>query len=122
MVQSIFLTQLPKSTYILLLLVGVAAVAVADVCLKRAALPGSLTQALRSPWLFAAIALYLMQVILFVVVFANGWKLIVVGIVQIALYAAVTLSAGVLLFGEVLSLKQVLGAGFALIGVVLLSF
>jgi drug/metabolite transporter (DMT)-like permease len=122
MVQSIFLTQLPKSTYILLLLVGVAAVAVADVCLKRAALPGSLTQALRSPWLFAAIALYLMQVILFVVVFANGWKLSVVGIVQIALYAAVTLSAGVLLFGEVLSLKQVLGAGFALIGVVLLSF
>jgi drug/metabolite transporter (DMT)-like permease len=122
MIQSFPLTQLSKPAYILLLIVAVAAVAVGDVCLKRAALPGSLSQALRSPWLFAAIALYLTQVLLFVVVFANGWKLSVVGVVQIALYAAVTLSAGVLLFGEVLSLKQALGAGFALIGVVLLSF
>lgn len=122
MIQSFPLTQLSKPVYVLLLVIAVAAVAVADVCLKRAALPGSLAHALRSPWMFAAVVLYLMQVLLFVIVFTNGWKLSVVGVVQIALYAAVTLGAGVLLFGEVLSLKQVLGLAFAMIGVLLLSF
>jgi hypothetical protein len=72
--------------------------------------------------MFAAIALYLMQVLFFVVMFANGWKLSVVGVVQVAVYAVVTLGAGVLLFDEVLSLKQTLGLGFALIGTLLLTF
>ena len=122
MIQAFFLSQLSKPVYVLLLIIAVVAVAVADVCLKRAALPGSLAHALRSPWTLAAIALYLMQVLLFVVVFTKGWALSVVGIVQIALYAAVTLGAGVLLFGEVLSLKQALGLVFAMVGVLLLSF
>jgi drug/metabolite transporter (DMT)-like permease len=105
-----------------MMIIAVIAVAAADVCLKRATLPGSLTIALRSPWTLAAIALYLLQVVLFVVIFVNGWKLSVVSLMQTTLYAVVTLGAGVLLFGEVLSLKQVLGLAFALVGVVLLSF
>ncbi len=113
--------QLTKPVYVLLMIIAVAAVAVADVCLKRAAGPGSLMHALRSPWTLAAAALYLMQVVLFVIVFANGWKLSVVGVVQTTLYAVVTLGAGVLLFGEVLSLKQAMGLVFAAVGVVLLS-
>jgi drug/metabolite transporter (DMT)-like permease len=113
--------QSAKPLYVALLLIAVAAVAVADVCLKRAALPGSLTLALRSPWTLAAAALYLLQVVLFVIVFVNGWKLSVVGLAQTALYAIVTLGAGVLLFGEVLSLKQTLGLGLAAAGVLLLS-
>jgi drug/metabolite transporter (DMT)-like permease len=115
-------TQLSKPLYVLLLLIAVAAVAVADVCLKQAALPGSLAHALRSPWTLAAVALYMMQVVLFVFVFVNGWKLSVVGMAQTALYAVVTLGAGILLFGEVLSLKQSLGLAFAVVGVLLLSF
>lgn len=122
MIQSLSLNQLSKPIYVLLLIIAVVAVAVADICLKRAALPGSLAQALRSPWVVAAVALYLIQVLLFVIVFTNGWELSVVGVVQVALYAVVTLGAGVLLFGEVLSLKQTLGLVFATIGVVLLSF
>jgi drug/metabolite transporter (DMT)-like permease len=114
--------QLTKPVYVLLIIIAVAAVAVADVCLKRATLPGSLAHALSSPWTLAAVALYLIQVVLFVVVFVNGWKLSVVGMVQTTLYAVVTLGAGVLLFGEVLSLKQALGLAFAAVGVVLLSF
>jgi len=104
------------------LVIAVAAVAVADVCLKRAALPGSLANALRSPWTLAAVVLYLTQVVLFVIVFVNGWKLSVIGVAQTTLYAVVTLGAGVLLFGEVLSLKQTLGLAFAVVGVLLLSF
>lgn len=122
MIQSFSLAQLSKPAYILLLIIAVAAVAVADVCLKRAALPGSLANALRSPWMLVAVILYLMQVVLFVVVFSNGWKLSAVGILQTALYAVITLSAGVLLFGEVLSLQQTVGVIFAFIGVLLLSF
>jgi len=115
-------TQLSKPIYVVLLVIAVAAVAVADVCLKRAALPGSLAHALRSPWTLAAVALYLTQVVLFVIVFVNGWKLSVVGVAQTALYAMVTLGASVLLFGEVISLKQTLGLAFAAVGVLLLSF
>jgi drug/metabolite transporter (DMT)-like permease len=110
-----------KPIYVALMIIAVIAVAVADVCLKRAAGPGSLTHALRSPWTLVAVALYLIQVALFVVVFVNGWKLSVVGVVQTTLYAVVTLGAGVLLFGEMLSLMQTLGLAFAVVGVVLLS-
>jgi drug/metabolite transporter (DMT)-like permease len=62
------------------------------------------------------------RVVLFVVVFVKGWKLSVVSMMQTTLYAVVTLGAGVLLFGEVLSSKQALGLVFAIVGVVLLSF
>ena len=122
MIQSLSLNQLSKPIYVLLLIIAVVAVAVADICLKRAALPGSLAQALRSPWVVAAVVLYLIQVLLFVIVFTNGWELSVVCVVQVALYAIVTLGAGVLLFGEVLTLKQTLGLVCAMIGVLLLSF
>lgn len=115
-------TPLSKLVYVALLIIAVIAVAVADVCLKRATLPGSLAHALRSPWTLAAVVLYLMQVVLFVVVFVKGWKLSVVSLMQTTLYAVVTLGAGVLLFGEVLSSKQALGLVFAIVGVVLLSF
>ena len=116
------LIQISKPVYVSLLIIAVAAVAVADVCLKRATAHGSLADALRSPWTWAAIALYFVQIVLFVVIFVNGWKLSVVGILQTTLYAAVTLGAGVLLFGEALSPKQVLGVVFAIVGLVLLSF
>jgi drug/metabolite transporter (DMT)-like permease len=104
-----------------LVVTAVLAVAVADVCLKRATQAGAAVHVLRSPWLAAAVVLYLAQVALFVVVFAQGWKLSVVSLMQTALYATVTLAAGVLLFGEALSLKQALGVALALAGALLLS-
>jgi drug/metabolite transporter (DMT)-like permease len=110
-----------KLVNVALVVVAVLAVAVADVCLKRAAQAGAASQVWRSPWLAAAVLLYLAQVALFVVVFAHGWKLSVVGLMQTALYAAVTLAAGVMLFGEALSLKQALGVALALAGALLLS-
>lgn len=113
---------LNDSLYVALMIVAVVAVAMADVCLKRVAGSGSVIQALRSRWMLAAIGLYLLQLILFVVVFVKGWKLSVVGILQTALYAAVTVGAGVLLFDETLSAKQVLGLVLALGAVLLLGF
>jgi drug/metabolite transporter (DMT)-like permease len=115
------LVPLSKPAYVMMMLSAVIAVAAADVCLKRAALSGSLAQAGRSPWMPAAVALYLLQVALFTVVFVNGWKLSIVGLAQTVLYAAVTLGAGVLVFGEVLSLRQTLGLVLAGVGVLLLS-
>jgi hypothetical protein len=65
----------------------VAVVAVAAVCLKRAAASGSLAHALRSPWTLAAVALYLVQVTLFVVS-VNGWNPSVVGTMPLRLEVA----------------------------------
>jgi hypothetical protein len=67
MTSPLLLTPLTKFAYVALLFIAVLAVAVADVCLKRATLPGSLAHALRSPWTLAAVALYLMQVVPFVI-------------------------------------------------------
>jgi hypothetical protein len=121
MTVSLSFAQLSKLLYMSLLIIAVMAVAVADVFLKRAALQGSMVHALRSPWTLAAVALYLLQVVLFVVVFVHGWKLSVIGVMQTALYAVVTLGAGVLLFNEAISEIQMLGLVFTIVGVVLLS-
>jgi drug/metabolite transporter (DMT)-like permease len=110
-----------RAAHVVLLLVAVSAVAVADVCLKQATRSGSLGQALRSPWTVAAAGLYLLQIVLFVVVFVSGWKLSVVGLLQTALYALVTLAAGLFLFGEALSTRQMAGLVLTGVGVLMLT-
>lgn len=105
----------------ILLIAAVAAVAVADICLKRAAAPGSMAAALRSPWLYAAAGLYLFQVGFFTYLFVSGTPLLYVGILQTALYAAIVLLAGFFLFKETMSPVQWAGLGLALVGAVLMN-
>ncbi len=101
--------------------IGAAVIAVADVCLKHAARQRSLANAVRSPWAWAAVALDLIQVALFAIVFVHGWKLSIVGVIQTTLDIGVTVGAGVLLFNEASSFKQVLGLAYAVISVVFLT-
>lgn len=105
----------------ILLIAAVAAVAVADVCLKRAAAQGSMATAVRSPWLLAAVGLYLFQVGFFTYIFVSGTPLLYVGVLQTALYAAIVLLAGVFLFKETLSNLQRMGLVLALVGAVLMN-
>ena len=56
----------------LLILLAVIAVAVADVFLKKATHHGNLGMALSSPWLFTAIGLYLLQIVIFTIAFVSG--------------------------------------------------
>lgn len=66
----------------ILLGVAMVAVAVADVFLKRAASPGDLGLATRSPWFWAAIGLYLLQLMIFAYAFVTGWRLSLIGALQ----------------------------------------
>jgi drug/metabolite transporter (DMT)-like permease len=108
-------------TNLLLLGLAMVAVAIADVFLKHATVAGDLNATLRSPWLIGAIALYLFQIAVFTFAFLAGWKLSLIGSLQIVLYACVVVGAGLLLFRETLSLQQVIGLGLALSGAILVS-
>jgi drug/metabolite transporter (DMT)-like permease len=107
-----------------LLLVGLAvtAVAVADVFLKRATVEAEFGAALRSPWLWAAIALYLFQIGFFVYAFVAGWQLSVLGSLQTVLYAVIVIVAGVTFYHESLAPTQLLGIGLAFGGVLLIGW
>ncbi len=106
----------------LVVLVAVTSVALADVLLKKAALAGNLTGVLRSPWLWGAIVLYLVQICIFTFAFISGWKLGVIGALQTALYALIVLTASVLFFREHLTSAQIVGVLMALGGVLLIHW
>lgn len=113
---------IPKLVQGVVVILAVIAVAVADVMLKRAATHGNLLTALRSPWLFVAIGLYLFQIGFFIMAFIAGWKLSVIGALQTALYAMIVLISGVLLYHEDLTRIQVVGISLAFGGVVLINW
>lgn len=100
---------------------AVAAVAIGDVCLKKASLTGSFRLAIISPWILAAVLLYLYQILFFTYVFAAGWRLSIVGMMQTVLYAFIVVGVGVLYFKETLSTGQGIGMMLAFAGVVLIN-
>ncbi len=104
-----------------LIVLAVAAVAIADVFLKKASLAGDFVQAMRSRWMVAAIGLYLYQMFFFTYVFVAGWRLSVIGMMQTVLYAIIVLGVGVLYFKESLTTGQCIGMVFAFTGVVLMN-
>ena len=111
-----------KLTLTLLLILAVAAVALADVCLKKAAQSGgTLAQAFLSPWMALAIGLYLFQIFFFTYLFVAGWQLSIIGNLQTVFYALVVLSFGVFYFHETLTAVQVAGICLALIEVYLIN-
>ncbi len=101
---------------------AVIAVAIADVFLKKATLNSSLDQVLRSPWLWCAVGLYLLQIGFFTYAFVAGWQLSHLGSLQTVLYALIVLAAGVLIYQETVTSVQVAGIVFAVIGVVLITW
>lgn len=112
----------PKLIQWLVVGLAVLAVAVADICLKKAAAQSDLGAALRSPWLWGAAGLYLVQVGFFTYAFVSGWKLSALGAWQTVLYAVVVLAAGVVLYRETLTPAQAVGLGLALGGVMLFNW
>lgn len=106
----------------LLLGIAVVAVGVADVFLKRAAAPGDLGLATRSPWFWGAIGLYLLQVVIFSYAFVTGWRLSLIGALQTALYGLIVLGAGIIFYREVLTPAQAVGALLAIGGVIMINW
>lgn len=110
-----------KPFFLILILLAVSAVAVADVCIKKAALEGSILGAMKNPWFLAAIALYLFQVFIFTSAFVFGWKLSIVGMLQTVSYAAIVLGSGVFIFHEHLTVLQWIGIVFAFGATILMN-
>jgi drug/metabolite transporter (DMT)-like permease len=111
----------PKILHLLFIVVAVTAVAIADVCLKKAAADGSWALTLKSPWMILAVLLYFIQIIFFTYLFRSGKELSVIGNMQTILYALVVLGAGIFLFQESLNKVQLIGVLLALTGVILIN-
>jgi drug/metabolite transporter (DMT)-like permease len=119
---SVSFLNLPRIVEFGLLGTAIVAVALADVLLKKAAASGNFEEALKSPFLWGAIALYLFQIVFFVYAFVAGWKLSAVGILQTVLYVLIVLGAGVLLYRETMTPLQLAGTVLAIGGLVLISW
>ncbi len=119
---SMSLLQAPKLLQWAGIGVAVIAVAVADVLLKKATVHGSLNAALRSPWLWGAVGLYLLQIGVFVYAFFAGWKLSILGVLQTVLYGVIVVGASLLLYRETLAPLQLIGLALALGGAVLINW
>ena len=85
-----------KLLYTTLIIAGVAAIAIADILLKKAAGAGSYISALKHPFMPVVVLLYLFQVAVFLFVFVKRVDLSTVGVLQTALYAVIVLGAGIL--------------------------
>jgi len=96
-------------------------VAVADALIKKIAISDNFWTVIKNPWIIAIFALYTAQVILFIYVFSHNWNLGIVGNTQMAFYSLTVVLSGLLLFGETISLVQVLGIVLTLVGVILMN-
>ena len=105
---------------LVIILIGVS-VGVADALIKKLALAGNFSSALRNPLSLAILALYALQIALFVYVFRQQWKLGIAGNVQMVFYSLTIVILGIIFFREHISLIQGLGIGLALAGVALMS-
>ena len=104
-----------------LLLLSAAAIAVADVFLRKTQDLGSISKALMSPWVISAVALYLIQILIFTYLFISGARLFHLGIVQVVLYAILVLVASFVFFNESVTILELIGIIFALVGVFLIN-
>lgn len=103
------------------MLSGVAS-GVADALVKRASLGGSFISAFKNPFMLAAFTFYLIQIAFFVYVFRHGWKLGIVGAVQVVFFSLTAIAIGYFFFHESLSVIQSIGIALAIIGVILINF
>ncbi len=104
----------------LIILAGVA-VGVADALIKKSGVSGGLWLAIQNPWMIAVLLLYMLQILFFIYIFINGWKLGIVGNLQMVFYSITVVTLGLLIFGEKISWVKGLGIVLALIGVILMN-
>ncbi|HYE22492.1 MAG TPA: hypothetical protein VD998_02795 [Verrucomicrobiae bacterium] len=105
-----------------IIIIGVAAVAIADVFTKKVAFNvESYGAAIKNPLMLAVVLLYMIQIAAFLYVFVKRAELSIVGIIQTSLYAVIVIGSGVLFFDERISLVQGVGIGLAIVGVILMN-
>ncbi len=99
-----------------------ASVAVADMLIKRTAVGSvSFSAVISHPMMLLALALYLVQIVLFAYVFLKNWDLSLVGLSQMIVYAATVIFVGIILFQERITVAHAAGMGLALAGALLMN-
>lgn len=112
-----------KLTVVMLIILGVAAVAIADVFIKKVTSgTDNFWVAAKNPLMLAVIGLYLVQIIIFSYVFIRKAELSSVGIIQTALYALIVIGSGVLFFKEDITMQKGIGMTLAILGVLLINW
>ncbi len=103
------------------IILAALAVAIADGLIKKSASAGGFLQAIASPWMAGAILLYVFQIGIYVYIFMHGWKLAIVGNMGSVIFGITTVLIGVFIYGEQLSVVQLVGISVAIVGVVLMN-
>jgi hypothetical protein len=67
------------------------------------------------------LALYIIQIVIFLYLFTTKSYLSFVGIGQAVIYTIIVITSGTLLFNEVISLTQAIGIGFAVLGLIFMN-
>jgi drug/metabolite transporter (DMT)-like permease len=97
-------------------------VAVGDMLIKKVAMSsGSMTSAMLHPLMAAALAFYVLQIVLFAYVFVRRWELGIVALLQMVFYSAACVLMGRFLFGERVTFQQGIGMLLAFLGAVLMN-
>lgn len=96
-------------------------VTAADSLIKRITLQDGFLSAIVNPWTLFICALYFIQILLAIYIFVYHGDLAIYGNLFIIFYSILMLMAGVLLFGEQLSVLQYVGIFLALAGAILIN-
>ncbi|MBX4191462.1 MAG: hypothetical protein KW804_01530 [Candidatus Doudnabacteria bacterium] len=107
---------------LVLLFISAVLIAVGDAFLKKAGIGGSFSAALRSPWFYGAVLLYLIQIFAVVYIFFRNIPLGIVGTGLTFVYAIVMVFIGYYFFEEKFTLMQLSGALLGITGVVLMTY
>ena len=96
-------------------------IAIADVLIKKTSLPGSFLGALLNPWMLIICGLYFIQILLAIYIFIQHGELAIYGNLYIVFYSIMMVMGGIFLFQENLTILQIVGICFALIGGILIN-
>lgn len=111
-----------KFMQIMAVVMGGMSVAVADALIKKVTdTETTMLTALKHPLMILIVILYYAQIVLFTYVFIKRWNLGIVGLMQMAVYAAIVVGSGFLIFHEKLTPTQGVGMALALTGVFLMN-
>lgn len=111
-----------KLLQITLIIIAAGSVAVADGLVKKSAFDTeNFWIALKNPLMILAVLLYLLQIIIFTYIFVKKWNLGIVGILQMMIYAALVIVAGITFFQEKITPTHGAGMILALAAAILLN-
>ncbi|MEI7750312.1 MAG: hypothetical protein WCJ25_04920 [Candidatus Moraniibacteriota bacterium] len=104
-----------------LVLFAAVTIIIADSLLKKISDRRNFTDAIRDPWMIAVCALYLIQIVFVIFIYIFKGEMAIYTNLFIVFYGIFGIVSGIFLFGETLSLVQIVGIGLGLFGAILMG-